>query len=440
MDQPDAHHPVSSERASPSPGVTPPALLSPRERRWLAILLILGCVALFFVVVGQLASVWALFSDLILTFFFAWLLGFVLEPIAAALARIMPRVVAVAIAYGSILVLAVGLVVVAASALFTSISEFLRNQEQLQADLLTLVQPISDWLVALGFDRVDLANQVETVLVTLATQAQNLLGPLQEVAVASISFVGNVVIVFVLAIFISIDRPAIGAFLLRLVPPAYSGEAHLLTESVGRSFGGFIRGMIVIGGTYALVALLCNLVLGLDYAAITTIAAGAFMAVPFFGPFVAWSPPVIVAAVTHPDALVPALLIMGVGWVINQNILQPRVLAGAVGLHPVVVLASVLIGLKLFGVAGAVFGLPVAAVISSFFFYFLRRNARPDDRSVAARAAQRLSEREGRPKRVPREPKPGEVEEIVEEDVGGPADALPVGEPPPATRPPAGPA
>ncbi len=72
---------------------------------------------------------------------------------------------------------------------------------------------------------------------------------------------------------------------------------------------------------------------------------------------------------------------------INQNILQPRVLSNAVGLHPVVVLASVLIGTKLFGIPGALFGLPVAAVISSFFFYFLRRNVHPDERSVAARAA-----------------------------------------------------
>ena len=121
------------------------------------------------------------------------------------------------------------------------------------------------------------------------------------------------------------------------------------------------------------------------------------MAIPFFGPFVAWAPPVIVAAVTKPDVLLPALAIMGVGWFVNQNILQPRVLAGAVGLHPVVVLASVLIGMKLFGIPGALFGLPVAAVISSFFFYFLRRTANPDERSVAARAARRLAERDGRP-------------------------------------------
>jgi len=422
--QPPAPQPPAAPPATTSQTVGEAYLLSPRNRRLLTVLLTLGSIALFFVVLEQLARVWAVFSDLILIFFFAWLLGFILEPVAAWLARFMPRVVAVTIAYGSVALVAFGLVVVAASALFASISDFLANLTQFQQDLLALVKPISDWLVSLGFDQVDLTSQVQTILTTLAGGAQDLLGPLQDVAVASVGFVGNILVVFFLAIFISIDRAAIGSFILRLVPPAYGGEAHLLSESVGRSFGGFLRGMVAVGGTYALVALLCNLVLGLEYAAITTIAAGVLMAIPFFGPFVSWSPPVIVAAVTQPEALVPALLIMGIGWFVNQNILQPRVLAGAVGLHPVVVLASVLIGLKLFGIAGAIFGLPIAAVISSFFFYFLRRNVRPDERSVAARAAQRLSEREGRPKRVPREPRPGEEEEILAEQVGLEVDPM----------------
>jgi predicted PurR-regulated permease PerM len=394
-------------------------VLSPRERRWLEVVLVLGSVALFFVVLGQLAGVWALFSDLILTFFFAWLLGFILEPIAAWLARFVPRVVAVTIAYGAVAIAAFGLVVVAASALFASTTDFLANLDQFQEDLVALIQPISDWLRTLGFDQVNVSTQIDTIFSTLAAQAQNLLGPLQDVAVASVGVIGNLLIVFFLAIFISMDRAAIGSFLLRLVPPAYGTEAHLLTESVGRSFGGFIRGMVVIGGTYALVALACNLVLGLEYAALTTTASGVLMAIPFFGPFVAWAPPVIVAAVTKPDVLLPALAIMGVGWFVVQNIIQPRILAGAVGLHPVVVLASVLVGMKLFGVPGAIFGLPVAAVISSFFFYFLRRTANPDERSVAARAAQRLSERDGRPKRLLREPRPGEAEEIEDEVDGG---------------------
>jgi hypothetical protein len=156
---------------APAAAVPPAAAsaLSPREHRWLEVLLVLGAIALFFIVLGQLASVWALFSDLILIFFFAWLLGFILEPIASRLARHMPRVLAVTIAYGAVAIVAFGLVVAAASALFASTTEFLKNLDQFQEDLVALIQPISDWLRSLGFDQVNISTQIGSILSTLAT-------------------------------------------------------------------------------------------------------------------------------------------------------------------------------------------------------------------------------------------------------------------------------
>ncbi len=95
---------------------------------------------------------------------------------------------------------------------------------------------------------------------------------------------------------------------------------------------------------------------------------------------------------------------MGVGWFVVMNFLQPRLMAGAVGLHPIVVLAAVIIGSKVAGVAGAIFGIPIAAVLSSIFLHYLESSG-----TIAtwpARAAKRLEDREGRPVRVPREPQP----------------------------------
>jgi predicted PurR-regulated permease PerM len=103
---------------------------------------------------------------------------------------------------------------------------------------------------------------------------------------------------------------------------------------------------------------------------------------------------------------------MLVGWFIVMNILQPRLMADAVGLHPVVVLGSVLVGSKIAGVSGAIFGIPIAAVLASLFFHYLEIFG--EDRTVAARAARRVQHREGRRIRVPREPRAG-VDADVEE-------------------------
>jgi hypothetical protein len=145
---------------------------------------------------------------------------------------------------------------------------------------------------------------------------------------------------------------------------------------------------------------------------VTSAAAGLLMAIPFFGPFVAWAPPVLVAIFLEPDATLLAIAIMGVGWFIVMNVLQPRLMEKAVGIHPIVVLGSVLIGSKVAGIPGAVFAIPIAAVLSAFFFHYLGRVR--TEGPVTSRAAHRLEVREGRRVRVPREPSPG-VDPDVEE-------------------------
>src|SRR5262249_33069006 len=137
---------------------------------------------------------------------------------------------------------------------------------------------------------------------------------------------------------------------------------------------------------------------------ITSAASGVLMAIPFFGPFVAWAPPVIVALLTGGQVL-GTIVLMAVGWLIVMNALQPRLMQETVGIHPIVVLGSVLIGGRIAGITGIIFGIPIAAVLSAFFFHYLALTREPEP--VAARAAKRVEEREGRKVRIPSEPVPG---------------------------------
>ena len=222
---------------------------------------------------------------------------------------------------------------------------------------------------------------------------------------------GNLLFVFFLSLYMAVDRDRIVSFLFRLVPPAYTDEAKLLEHSVARSFGGFLRGQALSGLIYGSVSMAASLLLGLPYMPVTAASSGVLQAIPFFGPFISWMPPVLVAVFFVPDATLPVLIIMVVGWFVLMNVIQPRLMAEAVGLHPVVVLGSVMIGSKLAGIPGAIFGIPVAAVFASFFFYYLG-HMRVDTQSVAVRAARRVEEREGRPVRVPRLPQAGQDQEV----------------------------
>jgi len=396
----------------------------PRDRRLLSALVVLGVIAVFFTIVSQLSQLFFYFGDIFLTFFLAWLLAFIISPVVSRIVDAIPRLpraAATILVYTGVVIVLIVIVVVAAGALATSITQLGASIPDIRTNLPTVLAPWQQWLNSIGLGQIDLLAQAEAALANLDDIAAALIQPLQAIAVASLSVIGTLLIVFFLSIYMVLDRDDILAFLFRIVPPAYSEEARLLETSVSRSFGGFLRGQALMGAVYFLIALATNLLLGLPLVALTSVAAGILQMIPFFGPFISWAPPVIVALVLQPESALPALILMGAGWLVVMNVLQPRIMQGAVGIHPIVVLGSVLIGGRIAGIPGAIFGIPIAAVVSAFLLEFLHRTSA--DRTVAGRAARRLEERDGRPVRIPREPIPGSAIDIDELELDDPSVA-----------------
>lgn len=371
--------------------------MNERQRRWLNGLLILGTITVAIILVSLVANILVFFSDILLIFFLAWLVAFVLSPVVAFLDRgipMLPRQLAVVVTYGLLLVALSLLTLVVAQSLFTSISSFVVSVPTLQERLPDLLAPWQNRLRELGL-AVDLVAGARSFLAGLGTIGGDLLAPLSGLALASLGVFGSVLLILFLSLYMLVDRDRIMAFLVRLVPARYTEEARLFQTSVASSFGGFLRGQAIMGVLYGLLAAVVHVVLGLPYGPASAATAGILQAIPFFGPFLSWAPPVAVAILTKPDATLPALLAMAIGWFVVMNVIQPRLMASAVGIHPIVVFASVLLGLKLAGIVGAIFGIPIAAVISAFFFYYLNRSATLS-RDMTSRTARHIEEQEAR--------------------------------------------
>jgi predicted PurR-regulated permease PerM len=393
----------------------PPDLLTERQRRLIDAVLILAVIALAFIVINDFATVFYAFFDILLLFFLAWLLSFALAPLINAVARIpkVPQGAAVIIVYLAIVALLLGIIIQASATLVTSISEFVRDAPEFETQLTNVLAELETRLAALGL-AVDLETQAGDIVRNLQAWAQELIDPLRSVAVASFGIFGNVLILVILSIYIALDREDILAFIYRLVPPSLVPQARVLQVSVSRSFGGFLRSQLVMGLVFGLFTAAVNIVFGLPYAALTTVAAGVLQMIPFFGPFVSWMPPVLVAMLMPNGPVLPVAILMGIAWFVTMNVLQPRLMAGSVGIHPIIVLGSVVVGAKIAGIPGAIFGIPIAAVISALFFHWVARSR--ESGTVADRAAKRVAAREGREFRRPREPVPGvdaDVEEVI---------------------------
>ena len=215
--------------------------LTPRERRWFATILVLAVIALGFVVLEDVGLVFGVFSDIIFVFFLAWLLAFMLSPLVSSLrnaAPVLSRAGAVIVVYVALFGVIVVLAIQVASALAGSIGDLIARLPSIRTDLPGILEPWQARADAIGLVHVDLVAQANMILDNLSTYAAELMGPLQQLAVASAGAIGNLLLVIILSLYMAADRDRILAFLFRLVPRGGQADARILEEAVEDSLRG----------------------------------------------------------------------------------------------------------------------------------------------------------------------------------------------------------
>jgi predicted PurR-regulated permease PerM len=146
--------------------------------------------------------------------------------------------------------------------------------------------------------------------------------------------------------------------------PERSAWLGRLFDRIGNAVGNYVAGALgqaLVAGVLAYVVLL---VLGVPYAGSLAVVIFLLDLVPLVG---ATLGAILVGVITLFNDF-PTVTIVWVIWSVvyqqvENNIIQPRIQAKAVSVHPFVVLTSVLFGSTLFGVLGALLAIPVAAAI-----------------------------------------------------------------------------
>jgi putative heme transporter len=376
MDDP-AGRTVATSHAMADPSSTSDRLRTVLERRseWVEILLGLGIVALLFVVLEFLSRYFADYLRIILIFFFAWLLAFLMSPVADWLQhRVtrLPRPIAVILVLIPIIVVSAIVIVRILASVVDSLVGLTAALPGIAANPPPILDQVQAWFDQQGI-AVDVAGTFKSLVTGLLTGMVAIMGGMLGGLVASVGTFIDAIVVVSLAVFMAIDRDKILRIGLDLTPPDKRDDAVLFRHSVGTAAAGFIRSQILLGALYGVWALLTSLLFGLPFAAATAAIAGLIMMIPIYGPYVSWTPPVLVALLVKPDVVILVAVVMLVGWFIDENILAPVVRAGALELHPIVVTFAFLLGGQLAGAIGAIVAIPLAAVVQAFVVKYLER-------------------------------------------------------------------
>ena len=168
---------------------------------------------------------------------------------------------------------------------------------------------------------------------------------------------------------------------LRFIPNRFHDEYDLTVSTISRSFGGFLRGQVVMAVLSGVVTAIAAGLPGCATAPSSGALVGLIVIVPLIGAPIAMILPSIIALVQGVPPL-DAIVLLAFLTVFQQILLHfivPRIMSESIGMPPALTLVSVLIGARLWGMWGFIFGIPVAGAIYSVGLVMLGRFKREQD-------------------------------------------------------------
>lgn len=334
-------------------GRWPRALLVPLTiLAWLAVLVVVGWL------LGHVART-------LLMVVLAVVIAFAVTPVVNLLGRFLPRMAALALTYVLAFLVIVGVVVVVvatvagqASSLVHALPAYAQSAESSQPRVAALLAPV-------GIS----AGQVDSARVQAVSRLSEIGGRVASDALGFVStFLGAIldaVLILMLSVYFVANGPRVRAWLQAQTPPGQRGRTRVLTSIVNQVVGGYVRGTLTMALLVGVLVGAGMAVLHVRYALLLGVLAFFMAFVPILGTFISGAVCVLVALFQGwVLALVVLAYFVGV-HILEGDVIGPRVMGHAIGIHPAVALVALLAGTELFGFWGALFGAPLAGLIQA---------------------------------------------------------------------------
>jgi predicted PurR-regulated permease PerM len=307
--------------------------------------------------------------------FIAGFLAIALSGPVNLLQRRMRRGFAIAIVYIALILIPFVLGALLIPPIVEQLNKLINNLPSYVADLQDLVAK-NDRLRQLEEDY-NITAELQKQASTLPGRVGDAAGILSDIGLGLVNSIFAGVSILVLSLFmIGSGRTWLNWFAARQGPDREAWFNRLF-DRIGNAVGNYVAGALGQAALAGVLAYIVLLILGVPYAGSLAVIIFLLDLVPLVG---ATLGAIIVGIITLFNDF-PTVTIIWVIWSIvyqqvENSVIQPRIQARAVQVHPFVVLTSVLFGSTLFGVLGALLAIPIAAAIQiSIHEYNILRNS-----------------------------------------------------------------
>lgn len=186
-------------------------------------------------------------------------------------------------------------------------------------------------------------------------------GQVVEVGTAAVEAAITLATLLTLIFFWLLEHARLQRYILAFIPAEGRAGARDGWNEIETRLGLWVRGQLILMGAMGLATGVAYFILGVPGALLLGLIAALTEAIPIIGPLLGAIPAILVAATVSPEL---ALIVAGVYVVLQLlegSVLVPLVMRNTIGISPLLVLLSLLIGGAVGGLVGAFLAVPIAA-------------------------------------------------------------------------------
>jgi predicted PurR-regulated permease PerM len=296
----------------------------------------------------------------------AAVLAFALSPLVALFRRRLSQPLAVAAGYlvGVAIVVGLGLLLILTAA--NQIVALVQNLPYYVGRIQALEPKFIEALRPFGVTGASVQNMNQQILAA----AQQIGGTLATSSLGFLrTFAGSVidaVLVLILSVYFTLDGPRLAAWLQNSTPGNIRSFSRFLVNTTSQVLGGYVRGTFTMALLVGFLVGLGLTVLGVPFALLLGVLAFFMEFVPVVGVLISGVVSLLLALPRGTTTVVLVLVYFVLVHVIESDVVGPRILGRAVGIHPATGIIALLAGSELFGIWGALFAAPLAGLLQAF--------------------------------------------------------------------------
>jgi predicted PurR-regulated permease PerM len=294
----------------------------------------------------------------------AALLAYVLAPLVKIFQKVMPRFIAILLVYLVVLgVISLLLYFITVTAIhqFDTLARHVRELIDQKGN--TWIASIESLLHSSGIPQAQINSARDQILSSVSSFVSSKASNVVPFLSGFVDFLLDIVLVAIMSIYFLMDGSRITGWLRNNLP--HTTRINFILDTIQRVVGGYIRGQLSLAVLIGLLVGVGMALFHVPYALLLGVLAFVMAFIPILGTLI--------------SGAICALLALTQGWlialgvlvyfiavhIIESDIVGPRIVGDAIGLHPIVSMAALIAGSELFGVWGTLFASPIAGVLQA---------------------------------------------------------------------------